>query len=155
MPYDSGTSGPNIQKISLGEPPIRALEILWIVLFRFRPVPRIWAILLICVNALSLLFLDTIYGQVALAAIVAAIIVMVVIHARLGFVRLLGIGHIFWIPMLIGFALHLPDATEQPALYYWVISLLVCDTISLVIDTIDVVRFFRGQRRPHYTWESR
>ena len=116
--------------------------------------PRIWAILLVAVNAVALLFLHTIYGKVALVAICAALGVMVVIHAKLGFVRLLGIGHIFWVPMLIWFAMNLPDKTSDSALYYWVIVLMVMNTISLVIDTIDVVRYLRGERQPHYTWKE-
>ena len=64
---------------------------------------------LILVNAGSLVFLDTIYGQLNLAAVVAAIAVIVLIHAKHGFVRLLGIGHLFWVPMLIWFAFNLPD----------------------------------------------
>lgn len=134
--------------------PIRAFEILGIVLFRFRPLPRLWAIVLIAVNAASLLFVHTIYGQANLVAVLAAIGVMAVIYARLGFVRLLGIGHAFWIPMLIGFALHMPDPDEQPWLYYWVVSLMVCNTISLVVDAVDAARFFAGDRQPHYNWRA-
>ncbi len=132
---------------------MKSLEILWIVLFRFRMLPRVWAILLILVNAGSLIFIDTHYGQLNLAAVLAAIMVMALIYARLGFVRLLGVGHVFWIPMLIWFATDLPDRTEQPWLYAWVVSLIVCNCISLVIDTIDAARFIGGDRRPHYTWK--
>ena len=42
---------------------------------------------------MALLFLDTVYGRVALAAIAVGLIIMICIHARLGFVRLLGLGH--------------------------------------------------------------
>lgn len=134
---------------------MRTLQLLGIVLFRFRMIARLWAILLMLVNGVSLLFITTWYGQVCLAAAAAAVIVMAVIHARLGFVRLLGVGHLFWIPMLILFTLNLPDSSQQPLLYWWVISLLVCNSISLLIDSIDVVRFIRGERQPHYTWALR
>ena len=130
---------------------MQALEILAIVLFRFRPLPRLWAILLIVVNGAAIVFWRTSYGQIALVAVGAAIVTMSVIYARLGFVRLLGVGHVFWIPMLVGFALHLPDRSQEPWLYVWVLSLLACNTLSLVIDTIDVARFVAGERNPHYT----
>ena len=38
---------------------------------RFRPLARVWAAFLILVNLGALLFIDTLYGQVALAAVLA------------------------------------------------------------------------------------
>lgn len=131
---------------------MRAFEILGIVLFRFRLLPRAWAVVLILVNAGSLVFLHTIYGQLNLAAVVAAIVIIVLIHARHGFVRLLGIGHIFWVPMLIWFAFNLPERSQEPALFGWVVLLMICNTVSLVIDASDVARYLSGERAPHYTW---
>ena len=70
---------------------LRPLEILGIVLLRFKAVPRAWVIVLILVNLGSLLFLHTHYGLANLLAVLAGIIIMALIYGRLGFVRLLGI----------------------------------------------------------------
>ena len=131
---------------------MRAFEILWIVLFRFKPVARIWAVFLILVNLASLFFLDTYYGCVNLVAVCAGISVMILIYLRMGFVRLLGIGHVFWIPMIGYFLTDLPDQATNNALYWWVLLLIAFNTISLVIDAIDVTRFAKGERSPHYEW---
>ncbi len=131
---------------------MRAFEILWIALFRFQPVARVWAVCLILVNLGSLFFLDTIYAQMNLAAIGLGIALMIFIYQRVGFARLLGIGHILWVPMIAYFLMNLPDAMSQPTLYVWVVALIVFNTVSLVIDSIDVLRFLRGERAPHYTW---
>ena len=133
---------------------LRPLEILGIVLLRFRAVPRAWVIVLILVNLGSLLFLHTHYGLANLLAVLAGIIIMALIYGRLGFVRLLGIGHISWVPMLAWFLLDLPDKSQDPALYYWVLSLILFNSISLVIDTIDVLRFLGGDREPYYHWKD-
>ncbi|MEQ8211807.1 MAG: hypothetical protein RH917_18565 [Lacipirellulaceae bacterium] len=133
---------------------MKTLEMLGIVLLRFRPIPRAWAAVLIAINACALLFINTSYGQANLVALGAAILVMSILHARLGFVRLLGIGHVFWIPMLLWFAANLPDRATQPWLYAWVVTLMACNCVSLVIDTIDVVRYARGEREPHYRWQE-
>ena len=130
-----------------------AKEITGIVLLRFRLVPRIWAVLLITVNAASVFFLDTRYGQIALAAILFGVMTMIAIHTRLGFVRLLGVGHVFWIPMLIWIAVDIPKLEPGSVLIYWLISLVVFNAISLVIDCVDIVRYLRGERRPHYSWD--
>ncbi len=131
---------------------MRVLEILWIVLFRFRPIARIWVVCLILVNLAALLFLDTYYAWVNVVASGAGIVVMIVIYTKMGFVRLLGIGHVLWIPMILYFLTDLPDRTASPALYLWVVSLITFNSVSLFIDTVDVVRFIRGERSPHYKW---
>lgn len=130
------------------------LEILGIVLFRFRAAPGAWAIALIVVNLGSLFFLDTKYGLANLAALLAGISVMAVIYAQVGFVRLLGIGHVFWVPMLIWFLFDLPDRAQDPVLYSWVLTTMVFNTISLVIDAADVVRYAAGKREPYYVWQT-
>jgi hypothetical protein len=132
---------------------MRAFDILGIVLFRFAMLPRIWAIALILVNAASLAFVHTIYGQANLAAVLAAIAVMVVIHARFGYVRLLGVGHVFWIPMIAWFVTDLPDRSAEPALYHWVVTLVLFNSACLVVDAVDLARFIAGERNPHYVWK--
>lgn len=119
---------------------------------RFPPTLRIWAGLLVLVNLASLFFLNTLHGQLALAAALAGVVVIVAIYLRFGFVRLMGAAHVFWIPMLIWFAANIPDPVADPWLYRWVWSLLVMNTISLVVDALDVLRYLRGEREPHYTW---
>jgi hypothetical protein len=132
---------------------VRSLEILWIVLFRFKPLPRLWAALLMLVNLGALAFVGTIHGQIALAAMAAAVIVIVLVHAKLGFVRLLGVGHVFWIPMLVWFATNLPDRAAEPALFYWAVALMAFNAGSLVIDAMDVARYMAGERAPYYSWK--
>lgn len=125
-------------------------EMMGIMLLRFPPLARVWVVVLVLVNLASMLFLDTIYGQAALAAVSAGAVLMTLIHARAGFVRLMGIGHVFWVPMLIWFVLHPPDRAEDPQLYGWFVGLIACNSVSLVIDTRDVIRYLRGERDPYY-----
>ena len=56
--------------------------------------------------------------------------------------------------MLAWVLLDPPDRAADPALYWWVHGLLVCNGLSLVIDTSDVVRFAAGDRQPHYYWNQ-
>ncbi|MET0070345.1 MAG: hypothetical protein ABW096_09910 [Candidatus Thiodiazotropha sp.] len=130
-----------------------ALEMLGIVLLRFKLLPRIWAAALIAVNLASLFFVDTLYGQVALAAVVSGLIIMVILYSRSGFTRLLGIGHIFWIPMIYWLITEMPFNDGRAYLAEWLWCLIVVNTISLVIDAIDVTRYLLGESDPHYSWE--
>jgi hypothetical protein len=78
---------------------------------------------------------------------------MIVIHMRVGFVRFLGVAHVLWIPMLVWIVMDLSKREPDFLLRDWLLLLIVVDTISLVLDCIDVARYIRGERAPHYSWE--
>ena len=66
------------------------------------PMPwPLWIGLLVVVNiAGPIYFFEALEAKVVLAAFLASAASMTAIFAAKGFVRLLGIGHIFWIPMV-------------------------------------------------------
>ena len=66
------------------------------------PMPwPVWLGLLVAVNfAGPIYFFETLEAKVVLAAFLASAALMTAIFASKGFVRLLGIGHIFWVPMV-------------------------------------------------------
>ena len=78
---------------------------------------------------------------------------MIWIYDQQGFVRLLGIGHVFWLPMLAWLFMEMPVEPEPGALTAWLWCLIVCTSISLVIDTLDVGRYLAGDREPYYVWD--
>jgi hypothetical protein len=41
---------------------------------------------------------------------------------------------------------------DEPSLANWLVLLLVTNMVSIVVDTIDAVRFLRGERAPYYRW---
>jgi len=114
------------------------------------PVPWLfWVMLLVAVNLIvPLFFIQTVEAQLSIAALIAGAIAQSVIHARLGFVRLLGLGHIFWIPLVIWLGFRLSDTGLGDLFAIWLAALVLIDTVSLIIDGIDVVRFLSGERSP-------
>jgi hypothetical protein len=130
------------------------IEFMSIMLTRFRPVPRLWLIALAAVNMASLYFIDTTEARVVFVAFVISIIIMTIIYLRLGFVRLLGLGHILWIPMVLWLWTRLVQTPPFNSTFeYWLLIVIVINTISLVIDAVDVVRYIKGERTPYYTLE--
>ena len=127
-------------------------EIAAIVFVKFPPLVKLWATVVVLVNAAALLFVTSIYAQVALLAVTFGIFVMSIIYRKHGFVRLLGIGHILWIPMLPWMATELSRLDSGSWLYRWMVVLIVINTICLLVDAIDVTRFLKGERQPHYRW---
>ena len=105
-----------------------------------------WLWLLIGVNMIGpAFFWDALEAKVVFAAIMGNAMLMVALHAKFGFVRLLGIGHILWLPLLPWLVLRLAELSPGP-LSIWLWSLIVINGLSLVIDVIDVVRYARGER---------
>jgi hypothetical protein len=126
------------------------LEIFGIVLVRFRPVQRIWGAWLVAVNSACLLFIQHVEAQVTLAAVGVAVLAQALIYQRKRFIRLLGVTHAVWIPMLAWMALRLPR--DEPAFRAWILALIATNAVSLAIDAWDATRFIRGERQPYYAW---
>ena len=128
-------------------------ELFGIVLVRFRPLQRAWGAWLVALNAVSLLFIRHLEAQVALAAVGVAVIAQALIYQRKRFIRLLGVTHIVWVPMLAWMILRLDTLPiEQTAYRYWLMTLVVTNALSLAIDAWDATRFMLGERRPSYAW---
>ena len=112
-----------------------------------------WLGMLTFANFISpLIFITTLEGQVVLGTgIVSAMIQMGIFQAK-GFVRLLGIGHSPWIPMLVWLWTRLD--WDFSIFAYWILALIVLNSLSLIIDAVDVARYLMGERDPHLPLSS-
>ena len=69
---------------------------------------KLWLLLLVAANGVApLFFLNRVEAQAVLAAMMIGAMLMSVLTARFGFSRILGLGHILWIPLLGWLALRL------------------------------------------------
>jgi len=109
-----------------------------------------WMAGLPLINLSSVFFLPRTEAWVVLGTGLLAAAIMTFVHARLGYVRLVGIGHFVWIPMLIWLAFRLEKIPEGTLFYGWLQVLIVMDTVSLLIDINDFVRYMRGDRSPRF-----
>ncbi len=113
------------------------------------PLPwRLWVAALLMTNMGALVFLPRVEAWVVLGGLCLGALLQNAIFARLGFVRLLGLGHFHWFAMLAWLLLRLGSISGEPSLHRWVIAVSVFCGLSLVIDTIDVLRYLRGEREP-------
>ncbi len=109
-----------------------------------------WLGLLILANmVLPLVFIETLEAELVLAAfVVGAVFQMAIFHAK-GFVRLLGVGHIFWVPLVYWLWTRLDPASLDSFFEYWMLSVVVLDSLSLIVDAVDVLRYVKGDRQPY------
>ena len=109
-----------------------------------------WIMLLMMVNmVIPLFYLGTVEGKVVLGAFVFGALLQGGIFSAKGFVRLLGIGHIVWVPMVAWLWTRLDVAPAGSLFRYWLLATIVLVSLSLLIDAVDVIRYLRGERDPY------
>lgn len=107
-----------------------------------------WLMLMVATNIVApFFFLSHVEAVVVLLTTLAGVGLMTVLVARFGFTRILGLGHILWVPMLAYLFTRLGHIPAGDPFGLWVRTVLVVDAISLVIDAVDVVRYVRGDRQ--------
>ena len=108
---------------------------------------RLWLLQMLAANmVIPLFFLGRLEAQVVLATFVVSLMLMTVLTAISGFSRLLGLGHMFWIPLLWFLWTRLDGAPSDTFFGLWLRVLITLNALSLVIDTADVIRYIAGER---------
>jgi len=118
------------------------------------PLPwPLWVAVLFLTNMGAVLFRPRLEAWVVLGALGLGAGLQMALFARAGFVRLLGLGHVHWLVMVTWLLARLGTIGE-PALYAWVLAVIVVCSLSLAIDAADVVRYLRGSRAPTVVLEG-
>lgn len=108
---------------------------------------QLWLALLVTFNlVLPLIFLSHLEAQVVVATLMASMILMTGLTALSGFTRLLGLGHILWVPLLYFLWMRLEQNPAEDFFGVWLRVLMIVNATSLLIDTIDVGRYIAGDR---------
>ncbi len=113
------------------------------------PLPwRLWLMLLVTVNlAVPLFFLDRREAQFILGALLASMALMTILTAKFGFTRILGLGHILWLPLVFFLWLRLSHIPADDFFGFWIRGVLTLNTVSLMLDTVDVARYICGDKQ--------
>ncbi len=108
---------------------------------------RLWLMLLVFSNLIvPLFYLHRVEAQVVLGALLASVILMTGLTGLSGFTRLIGLGHIFWVPLLYFLWTRLDQIPSDEVFGGWIRVLIGLNAISLVIDGVDVLRYIAGDR---------
>lgn len=130
---------------------LRAIpELFGTAFLRYKFPLNAWAVALVGINITSVAFLNSLEGRVVFISALFAASTMTLIYQRLGFVRILGVAHIYWIPMLIWLIPHISGLGG--ALKSWAALLVLINFVSIVMDVRDAIRYVRGEREPILTW---
>ncbi len=112
------------------------------------PIPwQLWLMLLVTVNlVVPFFYLRRLEAQVVVVAFLASVTLMTILTGLTGFSRLVGLGHIFWIPLLFFLWTRLDQIPAGDVFGIWIRTLMVLNALSLVIDAVDVFRYIAGDR---------
>ena len=112
------------------------------------PLPvQLWLMLGVSMNMIvPLFFIHRPEAQVVLASFLAAFMLMTTLCGVFGFNRLMGVGHVFWIPMLVFLVTRLGEIPARDAFGIWLQVLMGYAAVSLLFDGADLVRYIRGDR---------
>ncbi len=118
-------------------------------LWMLSPGLRVWLGVLILLNGIvPLWFLDHLEAWVAMAALHGGFLVGVVLFQRYGLTRLLGLMHAPMIPLVIFLWIRLPDTPVETPFGLWLRAVIVLDSIALVFDMTDVIKYLAGDHKP-------
>lgn len=107
----------------------------------------IWVSVLMVVNMASVVFWNEPLAKVIFAAFMMSALLLMGLYARFGFERILGIGHVLWIPLLAYILAQLNKAENGFQVYLIVLSIFI--GISLILDIIDAWKYFSSKKAPN------
>lgn len=106
-----------------------------------------WVGALLAANLVApLFFLETIEARLVLAALFIGAAIQMIIFKRKGWVRLLGIGHIPWLALVPWLVMRLDWTALDAPFSQWMLAVIALNAASLVIDIVDVFRYFAEER---------
>lgn len=100
----------------------------------------IWVFALMVVNIASVGFWSEPVARLIFATFMLSAMLMMALYSRFGFEKILGLGHILWIPLVVYGFVQLPVVSGPFRSY--LIVLLLCNGTALALDIVDVWKYF-------------
>ena len=104
----------------------------------------VWVLILMIVNVASVGFWNESLAKVIFVAFMLSAMLMMGLYSRFGFEKILGMGHILWLPLLIYVLIEIPAASGIFKDYLIVWSIFT--VISLMFDVVDLWKYFTSRK---------
>ena len=103
-----------------------------------------WVFVQMGANLLSLLFWHERLARIILVTFVVSATLMMGLYSIFGFQKILGAGHILWIPLLLYILLQV--GSTSGSFQYYLAGLAMILAISVAFDSVDVWKYFSSAR---------
>ena len=104
----------------------------------------VWMLILMVVNVASTGFWNESLAKIIFATFLLSAMLMMGLYSRFGFNKILGLGHVLWLPLLIFVLMNIP--TSHGIFKEYLIAWSIFTVISLLFDVFDLWRFFAGRK---------
>ena len=104
----------------------------------------IWVLILMIVNVASVGFWNEPLAKVIFVTFMLSAMLMMGLYSRFGFEKILGMGHILWIPLLVYVLMEIPTARDTFKGYLIILSISIA--VSLVFDIVDAWKYFTSRK---------
>lgn len=108
---------------------------------------QIWLMALMFVNAaMPLFYYQQIEAQLTFIGAIIGMTIGLIIFKAQGFTRLLGLMHLPWFALIFFLWSRLSVFPADTPFGIWLRALILINSVSLIIDTVDVARYIAGDR---------
>ncbi len=104
----------------------------------------IWLFFLMIINVASLGFWHEPLAKIIFITFMISAMLMMGLYSRFGFEKILGLGHILWVPLLVYVLIQFPTVETFFKIYLVVLSISIA--ISLAFDITDVWKYFTNRK---------
>jgi hypothetical protein len=110
-----------------------------------------WVYYLVIMNFSSAFFWQEPLAKTIFSTFIVSAFSIIALYTRFGFEKIMGLGHVFWVPLLVLLVGQVRDSGGTYRSYLIVMTLSII--VSLVFDTVDVWTYLTrrgsptGQRR--------
>jgi hypothetical protein len=105
----------------------------------------VWVFWLMLVNVASLLYWSEPLAKIIFVTFMLSAMLMMGLYSKFGFEKILGLGHVLWIPLLAYLLIEFPTVSHDFINY--LIVLLLSITVSLAFDIVDVWSYFSNSNK--------
>lgn len=102
-----------------------------------------WVFALMVINLVSIAFWEEALAKVIFIVFMLSAMLMMGLYSRFGFEKILGLGHVFWIPLLAYVLFEIPVVEGSFGIY--LVSWSALTVVSLIFDMVDVCKFFAAR----------
>jgi hypothetical protein len=101
----------------------------------------IWVFYLMVINVASVSFWHEPLAKLIFITFMISAMLIMGLYSRFGFEKIIGLGHILWIPLLAYVLMRIPTIEASFKIYLVVLAISIA--ISLVFDIVDVWKYFK------------
>ena len=105
----------------------------------------IWVLFLVVINVASVAFWDEPLAKAIFMTFMFSAILILGLYSIFGFAKIMGMGHVPWLPLLVYVLTEIPTAKNTFKSYLVILATSIA--ISLVFDIVDVWKYFMSGRR--------